>query len=233
MSQVRILIAEDDEHIRGGLADMIESEGWEAETAADGTEALAKALRGGFDLVMLDVMMPGKSGYDVCRELRAQDSHTPILMLTAKGEEIDKVVGLRLGADDYLTKPFGIHELLARIQALLRRAKLAESPREPDRIVPFRFAELEVDPSRMTGQGRQLEVHFTERELHLMRCFASAPGRVWRRDELLEEVWGMAYQGTTRTLDQHIAQLRKKVEPCPSAPRFITTVHGVGYQYHE
>lgn len=235
MNDIRILVAEDDPHIRAGLADTLESEGYRVTVAEDGREAIALFNRGGVDLVLLDIMMPGKSGYDVCREIRATDSRIPVIMLTAKGEEIDKVVGLELGADDYITKPFGVHEFLARIAAVLRRAQLGSTSTDSSKEVPenFLFGGFSVDVKcyQITRDGSVFPL--SAKEMALLRIFHARPNEVLTRDVLLGEVWGMAYYGTTRTLDQHIAQLRKKVEADPSNPQIITTVHGIGYRYNK
>ncbi|MCD6296221.1 MAG: response regulator transcription factor [Deltaproteobacteria bacterium] len=233
MEAIRILVAEDDPKILTGLIDMLESEGYRAVPAVNGEQALDLYESKKFDLVLLDIMMPGKSGYDVCRVIRSKDDDVPIIMLTAKGQEIDKVVGLQLGADDYVTKPFGVNELLARIAAVLRRSrKYAKQPSEeakpPDH---FTFGSAEIDglQYRITQGGRTFDL--SARELRLLHFFHAHPNEVLSRDMLLNAVWGIDYFGTTRTVDQHIAQLRKKVEPDPNNPGFITTVHGVGYRY--
>lgn len=224
-------MAEDDIHIRIGLTDTLESEGYQVIEACDGNEALMAFERKTPDLVLLDVMMPGKSGYDVCRAIRTRDAVVPVIMLTAKGEEIDKVVGLKLGADDYITKPFGIHELLARIDAVLRRAKrFKSSAAENKDSASFAFADLVVDPKRfrITGPGKNFDL--SKREIGLLKLFAAHPGEVLDRGTILNRIWGVDYEGTTRTLDQHIAMLRKKIEKNPATPVIITTVHGVGYR---
>ncbi|MBI4624321.1 MAG: response regulator transcription factor [Verrucomicrobia bacterium] len=230
----RILIAEDDANIRHGLVATLESEGYAVTAAVDGAQALRLFPQEKFDLVLLDVMMPKASGYDVCRELRARGTCVPVLFLTAKGEEVDKVVGLKLGADDYVTKPFGVHELLARIEALLRRARTVvadgagpEAALAP--VIPFGAARIDRRKFTAIVAGRTSDL--TARELRLAEVFAAHPGEVLTRDALLNAVWGVDYFGTTRTLDQHIAQLRKKVEVAPDSPRAIVTVHGVGYRY--
>ena len=231
MQGIRILIAEDEPHIRDGLVDTLESEGYDVAAAADGRQALDRFGREPFDLVLLDIMMPEQSGYDVCREIRKRNATVPIIMLTAKGEEIDKVVGLELGADDYVTKPFGVHELLARIAAVLRRSRRvpeAPAPALPD-VVTFGAAEIDRKKYRGTLGDRRFDL--SAREMKLIEFFFAHPGEVLSRDDLLNAGWGIDYLGTTRTLDQHIAQLRKKIEPEPSAPAVITTVHGVGYRY--
>jgi len=231
MAHIKILVAEDDTNIRMGLVDTLESEDYQVTEAEDGQQALELFTKNSFDLVLLDIMMPEKSGYDVCRDIRAINGDVPIIMLTAKGEEIDKVVGLQLGADDYVTKPFGVHELLARISAVLRRSKRhAQVEKKPARI-KFMFGEFEVNIKtyKLSKQGKAIDL--SARELKLLLHFHDHPGEVLTRDNLLNAIWGIDYFGTTRTLDQHIAQLRKKIEPDPSNPVLITTIHGVGYRY--
>jgi len=230
--KARILIAEDDADIRQGLVDLLESEGYAVVPATDGAQALKLAAQEKVDLYLLDVMMPGRNGYDVCRELRRKDQRTPVLFLTAKGEEIDKVVGLELGADDYVTKPFGVHELLARIGALLRRAKRgtveAGTATFGDTL---RFGEAVVNRKTFSVRLRGQDAPLTPREMKLLEAFAERPGEALTRDQLLNAAWGIDYLGTTRTLDQHVAQLRKKIEADPEEPRVLLTVHGVGYRF--
>jgi len=225
----KILIAEDEEPIRIGLVDTLESEGYEVVAVPDGQAALDRSVDGGFDLYVLDIMMPKVSGYDVCRGLRKRDDNTPVLMLSAKSDEIDKVVGFELGCDDYVTKPFGVRELLARINALLRRAT-ANPPKEPiKKTVTFGAATVHRCEYRaVTSVG---EHRLSQREVTLIDTFLQHPNQVLSRDQLLNAAWGMNYFGTTRTLDQHIAQLRKKIETDVKTPTTIITVHGVGYQY--
>ncbi|MDR1283735.1 MAG: response regulator transcription factor [Opitutaceae bacterium] len=235
----RILIAEDDPNIRQGLAATLESEGYDVTAASDGAQALVLYPQKKYDLVVLDIMMPGASGYDVCRELRARDARVPVLFLTAKGEEIDKVSALKLGADDYVTKPFGVHELLARVEALLRRARLAAAGAPGNVRIPasglppvFTLGEARIDRNRLTATLPDHEPSaLTARELKLAEVFAAHPGAVLTRDALLNAVWGVSYFGTTRTLDQHVAQLRKKIEQKPDTPRTLVTVHGIGYRH--
>lgn len=229
--KARILIAEDDANIRLGLVATLESDGYAVTAASDGAQALRLYPQGKFDLVVLDIMMPKTSGYDVCRELRAQGARVPVLFLTAKGEEIDKVVGLKLGADDYVTKPFGVHELLARIEALLRRARSGATPAVSELPPTFSLGAATIDRRKFTAQVAGRSVALTARELKLAEIFAAHPGEVLGRDVLLNAGWGVDYFGTTRTLDQHVAQLRRKIEPAPGAPSPIATVHGVGYRY--
>ncbi len=232
MTQINILVAEDDPHIRMGLKDTLESENYTVFEAANGEDAISIFEHQSIDLALLDIMMPQKSGYDVCREIRAIDLQVPIIMLTAKSEEIDKVVGLELGADDYITKPFGVHELLARISAVLRRSNRTRKPAEKSQE-PFKFGQVEVNPQTFKLTGKDIQIDLSEREIKLLSFFKDHPGQVMSRDELLNAAWGIDYLGTTRTLDQHIAQLRKKIEPDLSHPKVITTVHGVGYRYEE
>jgi DNA-binding response OmpR family regulator len=233
--KAKILIAEDDANIRLGLTATLESEGYAVTAAVDGAQALKLFAQGKFELVILDVMMPKSSGYDVCRELRGRGERVPVLFLTAKGEEIDKVVGLKLGADDYVTKPFGVHELLARVEALLRRGRASGGRgANPANGLPavFRFGAADIDRNKFVATVRGREpAALTARELKLIEVFAAHAGDVLTRDALLNAVWGVEYFGTTRTLDQHVAQLRKKVEKDAEAPATILTVHGVGYRY--
>lgn len=227
--KAKILIAEDEANIRLGLIATLESEGYGVTAAADGVQALRLFGQAKFDLVVLDIMMPKTSGYDVCRELRARGVRVPVLFLTAKGEEIDKVVGLKLGADDYVTKPFGVHELLARVEALLRRGRVAEVV-APELAPTFNFGRAVIDRRKFTACVEGRTVPLTGRELKLAEVFANHLGEVLARDALLNAVWGVDYFGTTRTLDQHVAQLRKKVADGADADP-IATVHGVGYRY--
>ena len=228
----KILIAEDEANIRIGLVATLESEGYAVTAAVDGAQALKLFAQEKFDLVVLDVMMPKASGYDVCRELRARGARVPVLFLTAKGEEIDKVVGFKLGADDYVTKPFGIHELIARIEALLRRSRIGAAESPASTLAPvFMLGSAAIDRRKFCATVGRQAVALTARELKLAEVFANHPGEVLTRDALLNAVWGVDYFGTTRTLDQHVAQLRKKIEGGGNAPPAIVTVHGVGYRY--
>ena len=229
--KARILIAEDDPNIRLGLMTTLESEGHDVTAASDGAQALKLFPQSKYDLVILDIMMPKLSGYDACREIRAKDSRVPVLFLSAKAEEIDKVVGLKLGADDYMTKPFGVHELLARVEALLRRAHPTTAVPPADSLPPtFHLGPALIDRKKFTATLGKNTEPLTARELKLAEIFAAHPGEVLTREALLNAVWGVDYFGTTRTLDQHIAQLRKKVERKPDEPETIITVHGVGYR---
>ncbi len=224
----RVLVVEDDPAILTGLVDLLEGEGFSVEKATTGTAALERHAEAAPDLVLLDVMIPEKSGYDVCREIRRSDPVTPIIMLTAKGQEVDRVVGLELGADDYVVKPFGAGELVARFRAVLRRGRPRRNPREEK---PITFGEVTVDPRTMKGSRAGKEFDVSRRELALLQLFLSREGQVLDRFTIMDEIWGVRYEGTTRTLDQHIVGLRKKVEKDPSHPSHITTVHGVGYRF--
>lgn len=226
----KILVVEDDAAILAGLCDLLEGEGFAVHRATNGTKALQLYRSHKPDLILLDIMIPEKSGYDVCREIRKTDSATPILMLTAKGQEVDKVVGLELGADDYIVKPFGVSELLARIRAALRRARPEARPR-PRSDRPITFGDVRIDPKTMKGTKGKREFALSAREVHLVQLFAEHEGDALDRFRILDEVWGMKYEGTTRTLDQHVAKLRQKIEDDPSDPRHILTVHGVGYRF--
>ena len=233
MKPIHILVAEDDDNIRTGLVDTLESEGYRTTPATDGKEAIDLFASEEFDLLLLDIMMPEKSGYDVCRVVRSTNEDIPVIMLTAKGEEIDKVIGLQLGADDYITKPFGVHELLARISAVLRRSQRKPKPLEENMAGPdhFTFGIAEIDTRQYKVRTGDNTFDISARELQLLKFFHSYPNEVLSRDRILNAVWGIEYGGTTRTLDQHVAQLRKKVEPDPARPRFLTTVYGVGYRF--
>ncbi len=230
MANISILLAEDDTDLRLGLIDLLEIEGYRVLPCADGAQALSRYQQEKPDLLLLDVMMPEKSGYDLCREIRKTDSWTPIILITAKGEEIDKVVGLELGADDYITKPFGLHELRARVAAVLRRTtnqRQGQKVELPDRLT-LGDAVIDRKNYRLTRDGQIYSL--TPRELKLLEALCTQPDQVHSRNDLLNAAWGIDYFGTTRTLDQHIAQLRKKLETDPAEPQIILTVHGVGYR---
>jgi DNA-binding response OmpR family regulator len=229
--RAHILIAEDDANIRLGLMATLESEGYAVVPASDGQQALQLAAQDKFEAIVLDVMMPKASGYDVCRELRARGDRTPVLFLTAKGEEIDKVVGLKLGGDDYVTKPFGVQELLARLEALLRRSRMSRTAAATTDTAPAQFplGLAIVDRRRFTVTLAGATQPLTARELKLAEILTAHRGEVVTRETLLDQVWGVNYAGTTRTLDQHISQLRKKVTPEGGVDP-IATLHGVGYR---
>jgi DNA-binding response OmpR family regulator len=227
--KTKVLIVEDDPHILMGLEEVLQSDGFEVAVCSRGDQALEAFAKHRPALLVLDVMLPGLSGYDICKQLRAKKVTTPILMLTAKGQELDKVVGLDLGADDYVTKPFGVRELLARIHALLRRtAPPPASDMKPQ--APFQIGGATIDPKTFQlTRGKKVE-ELTAKELKLLQVFHAHPGEVLSRDRLLNEVWGYNYFGTTRTLDQVIVQLRKKLGDNGDEPEHLLTVHGVGYK---
>jgi two-component system alkaline phosphatase synthesis response regulator PhoP len=225
---MRVLLVEDEPGLILTLTDRLHSEGFDVESASDGKSGFAKALEGGYDLIILDVMLPRKNGYDVCRDLRQNRIETPILMLTAKGETIDKVLGLKLGADDYLTKPFEVIELLARVEALLRRVPSKTNGHTVD---AFRFGEVTIDFRRaeVTRDSQPLEL--SAMEFKLLQHLIENRGVVHSRDQLLDAVWGYDSTPSTRTVDVHIAWLRQKLETNPKHPHFIQTVHGMGYKF--
>ena len=223
---IKILIVEDEPNMVAGLRDNFEYEGDEVITANDGLAGLERALTDSPDLLVLDVMMPRMSGLDVCKQLKAKRPSIPIIMLTARGQEVDKVVGLELGADDYVTKPFSIRELLARVKAVLRRTQTAPKDQEQ-----YKFGDVEVNlrSCQVSRKGKPLE--FSSKEFELLKFFLSHSGEAISRDRLLEEVWGYDRFPTTRTVDAHIVRLRQKLEPKPEDPQFILTVHGLGYKF--
>ncbi|HEY6169115.1 MAG TPA: response regulator transcription factor [Verrucomicrobiae bacterium] len=224
--KTKILIVEDDPNILLGLEEVLKSEGFEVVVCNRGDAAVAAVTKHRPNLVVLDVMLPGASGYDVCRQLRAGGCRVPVLMLTAKGQEMDKVIGLDLGADDYVTKPFGLRELLARVHALLRRTPTVAANGD----APFTIGAATIDPKTFQIRRRRAVEELTAKELKLLQVFHSHTGEVLSRDRLLNEVWGYNYYGTTRTLDQVIVSLRKKLGDDAGDPRHLTTVHGVGYK---
>ncbi|HMJ06026.1 MAG TPA: response regulator transcription factor [Chthoniobacterales bacterium] len=223
-----LLVVEDDAHIRLGLCDALRAEDYEVTECRDGAQAGPLIKQHKPDLVILDIMLPGKSGFDLCREIRAGKNRVPILMLSAKGQEIDKVVGLELGADDYVTKPFSLRELLARVQALLRRAQpggaAADVPTE------ISFGKVRIDGKALRGKRGKEPIELTPREMKVLAVLFRERGNAVSRDALLNEVWGIEYYGTTRTLDQLIVKLRQKIEDIPSQPRHLLTVHTLGYR---
>jgi len=222
----RVLVIEDEPAILRGLADSLQFESYDVLTASDGETGYELLRTGRPDLVILDLMLPKMSGYDVCRKARAGGIRAPILMLTARGDEMDRVAGLDLGADDYLTKPFSLAELLARVRALLRRSQAAAA--EPDAL---RFDDVAIDFDRYEARRGGTLVEMTRKEFQVLRYLAAHPGKVVTREELLENVWGFEKYPTTRTVDNHILSLRTKLERDPGNPRRILTVHGVGYKW--
>lgn len=224
--QETVLIVEDDPTLRMGLRATLRSEGYRVIVAADGPSGLSLALSDRPDLVLLDVMLPGMNGFEILRELRERDAELPILMLTAKGQEGDRVRGLRLGADDYVVKPFGVAELLARVDANLRRRRLFESSTD---IVTIGEVKVDFPSHRIERDGKEMEL--TALEARLLRHFLAREGLVLSRQQILDAVWGADYYGTDRTVDNFINRLRVKIESDAKNPRFILTVRGAGYRF--
>jgi DNA-binding response OmpR family regulator len=225
--KTKVLVVEDDTNIRFGLVELLTSEGFAVEACIRGDETLAAVDQHRPALIVLDIMLPGLSGYDVCKQLRAKGYKGLILMLTAKGQEMDKVIGLELGADDYVTKPFGLRELTARVHALLRRNRTNELTDGASQ----EFGDCVLDPKTFELRRKKKTVTLSPREVKLFQLFLSHPNEVLSRDRLLNEVWGYEYYGTTRTLDQTIVQLRKKLGDVGADPKQIATVHTYGYKW--
>jgi len=227
MSSARVLLVEDEPGLQLALTDRLTSEGYQVETAGDGNTAVTRAAGEPFDLIVLDVMLPGRDGFDVARTLRQQGIQTPILMLTARSEVVDRVVGLKLGADDYLTKPFEMIELLARLEALLRRAPSSAGVS----LERYQFADVVVDVRKAEVTRKGVPIDLSAKEFHLLRYFIEHRGATLSREELLHQVWGYLATPSTRTVDVHVAWLRQKLEPNSRVPQFILTVHGLGYKF--
>lgn len=227
---MKILIAEDDIHIRQGLADMLSREGYSVLVAENGKVALLMYQQEQPDFIILDIMMPELDGYSVCKEIRKHDEHTPVIFLSAKGEEIDKVLGLELGADDYINKPFGIHEVRARIKTIARRCLKAKQ-NSPDQT--FIFGDLTIYPMELCAKRQQQTIELSLREIKILSCLHRHKNQVVSRDMLFDWAWGYDHLPNSRTLDQHISKLRKMIESDPSAPLLIKTIHGSGYRYQE
>ncbi len=228
---LKIIIVEDDKTLLSALKYNLIKDGYDVLTAVDGAQALEVARSENPDLIILDIMLPELSGFDVCRILRKEGMTMPILMLTAKTDEVDKVVGLELGADDYMTKPFSLRELLARIHAMLRRVEMTRKENSLPQEKKLKFGDLEIDFSRHQVIFRDSIVNLSPKEFELLALLSKNRGRVFSRETLLEKIWGYDYEGETRTVDVHIRWLREKVEANPSKPRHILTVRGVGYKF--
>jgi two-component system alkaline phosphatase synthesis response regulator PhoP len=224
----RILFVEDEPGLVMTLTDRLRSEGYTVETASDGEVGLTRAASETWDAIILDIMLPRKNGFDICRDLRQRDNHTPIIMLTARGQVVDKVVGLKLGADDYLTKPFEMIELLARLEALLRRAPSIPPASSPEQ---YQFGNIRVDFHRTEVLRAGQAIDLSALEFRLLRYFIEHRGATLSRDMLLNDVWGYNTLVSTRTVDVHVAWLRQKLETNPHHPQFILTVHGIGYKF--
>ena len=228
MAPKRILLVEDEPGLQLALSDRLTAEGFSVETAGDGHTAIARATGSPFDVIVLDVMLPGRDGFDVARTIRHQGIQTPILMLTARTQVVDRVVGLKLGADDYLTKPFETIELLARIEALMRRAPSGPAGLTLER---YQFGDITVDVRKAEVMQKGAALDLSAKEFQLLKYFIEHRGATVSRDELLHEVWGYNNTPSTRTVDVHVAWLRQKLEPNPRIPQYILTVHGMGYKF--
>ncbi|MBF9014016.1 MULTISPECIES: response regulator transcription factor [unclassified Oceanispirochaeta] len=224
---MKILIAEDDLYTRMGLQEILKGEGYETVCAENGEEAYELYLREQPDLLCLDIMMPIVNGYDLCKKIRKQNQQVPVIFISAKTEEIDKVVGLELGADDYIVKPFGVREVIARVKAVLRRS----TPAAETEGESFPFGEITISPETLTGTVQGREIEFSPREMKLLNYFHQNKGKVLSRDQLYDYGWGMEYLPSSRSLDQFISQLRKKIEDDPVHPSLIITIPTAGYKY--
>ena len=228
-----ILLVEDDSDIAGLLDLHLSDEGHEVEVVSDGDAGLTRSLEGHHDLIILDVMLPGTDGFDICKRIRAENRSTPILILTAKTEEVDKVLGLELGADDYITKPFSIREVMARVKATFRRIEVDRQASQESEHDPIQFGPLRIVPRKRKVVRDGEPIDLTSKEFDLLVLFARNPGRVYNRQELLDDVWGYQYSGYSHTVNTHINRLRNKLEPDPSDPMYVKTVWGVGYRFAE
>jgi len=228
---MKVLIAEDDLHTRRGLAEILDAEGYRTITAKDGREAVALIEREKPDFICLDIMMPYQNGYDVCREIRKKNPTVPIIFISAKSEEIDKILGLELGADDFIVKPFGVKEVVARIRAVTRRC-LAARPAQPS-VSPFKLRDLEILPDELRARRGKDVIDLSLRDVKILALLHAQAGKVVDRNTFFNQCWGLEHIPNSRTLDQHIAQLRKRIERDPKNPVIIATVHGIGYRYEE
>ncbi len=226
--KIRILIVEDEEAIRTGLRDVLVFHGYELDCAADGNEGLDKALSGSFDLILLDIMLPGMDGFEICNRIRSRDREQPIIMLTARSSDEDIIQGLSLGADDYVAKPFSVAQLVLRVQAVLRRSRIAVEMEHQLQLGDG----IEIDSRNLSGRRGEQALSFTRREVEILQYLKANSERPVSREELLNRVWGYAknLQLETRTVDIHIAKLRRKIEPDPAQPRYLLTVRGAGYR---
>ena len=235
---MKVLIIEDDLHIREGLSDIIRSEGYECVVAENGDQGLSQYQQHKPQLVLLDIMMPDKDGYSVCREIRQQDMETAIIFISAKSEEIDRVLGLELGADDYIMKPFGKHEVTARVRAVTRRYLMSSGTNNKNTTTQeaslhFQLADLSINMTQLRAERAQNTIDLSLRDCKILQLLFEKQNQVITRDELFNHCWGRDYLPNSRTLDQHISKLRKAIEVDPKNPKIIKTVHGVGYRYDQ
>jgi two-component system, OmpR family, alkaline phosphatase synthesis response regulator PhoP len=229
---MKVLIAEDDLYTREGLIDILESEGFGVIAAENGREAIELFKSENPDCICLDIMMPEINGYDVCKMIRKEDQQVPVIFLSAKSEEIDKVLGLELGADDYISKPFGVKEVIARIRAVTRRTiSIKTSSPVKDVLDEFKIADLSIYPSELKAKRGNLEIELSPRDIRILKLFSTNQGKVLDRDKIYDAGWGVSHMPNSRTLDQHISQLRKRIEKDPGNPEIIHTVHNAGYRY--
>jgi DNA-binding response OmpR family regulator len=224
----KILIVEDEVNMVNGLRDNLEFEGYEVDTALEGRTGLEKTLRKSYDLILLDVMLPEVSGFDICKAARKEGINTPIILLTAKGEEIDKVLGLEFGADDYITKPFSLRELLARIKAILRRSPIGKDENLDQDFVPL--GKIKVNFKNYAAFEGTNEIKMSHKEFEVLHYLFMKAGKIIQRDDLIMDVWSIDYEISTRTVDNFIMKLRQKIETDPNNPKIILTVHGMGYK---
>ncbi len=231
-TQLPILIVEDDTDLSELIKIQLTDNHYEVEQVTNGRIAKDKALQNNYSLIILDIMLPEVDGFHICKAVRKEDSHTPILMLTAKAEEVDKIMGLEFGADDYLTKPFSIKELIARVKALLRRANIGDTQNSSEADM-LDFGDLIIYPNKRSVKLDDSLIELTSKEFELLLLFANNPGRAYSRQELLDVVWGYQYSGYSHTVNSHINRLRSKIEKDPSDPKYITTVWGMGYKFAE
>ncbi len=224
----KVLVVDDEKLIVKGIRFSLEQDGYEVDCAYDGEEAMAMVRENAYDIILLDIMLPKMDGLEVCQQIR-EFSNVPIIMLTAKGEDMDKIMGLEYGADDYITKPFNILEVKARIKAIIRRARKQEQPEEQSRIMEVADLRMDCDSRRVFIAGK--EVNLTAKEFDVLQLLVFNPNKVYSRENLLNIVWGYEYPGDVRTVDVHIRRLREKIEENPSEPRFVHTKWGVGYYF--
>ncbi|MGB2705699.1 MAG: response regulator transcription factor [Candidatus Omnitrophota bacterium] len=225
----KVLIIEDEVSLLSGLRDNLEGEGYKVSTASDGKKGLEKALKENVDIVLLDIMLPGMSGFDICKEIKSKKLTLPIVMLTAKAKEADKILGLELGADDYITKPFSVNELLARIKAVLRRVKIHKDAKQK-KINSYEFGNIKVDFVKFEAYKGKKKLRLSKREFEILEYMIKRKNEVVSRNDLLDVVWGYDVYPTTRTVDNFIARIRKQIEEKPPKPKYIQSIRSAGYK---